>query len=199
MGYILNDISLLTDGLVSPLELDPDPSEFCLQPFPLLTHGIIVLAELEDEKLADPYTGPSRFTEPFDLGYYRMKYGRRQSPATKERPETPEPERTNLMPQLILEDTARAELERLEARNQQTELEIRELEIYIDQVGEALVSDLQAELEAEELENERRLALIARLEENRIAAREALLLAMERQRRQRNQLAAVEAVIRTYY
>jgi len=190
MSYILNDISLVTDGLAAPVAVD----EFCLSPFPLLSHGIIVLEfEAELPKLAD---STSRMSEPFDRGYYLWKYGRKvvNKPAKVDKVERP-----NIMRELVAEDLAITQLEAVQLRNAETERDIKELQAYIREVTLGIESGLAAKLAAQELAEEQQLELMARLQENLIAARESLLLAMENQRRHQNQLAAIETVIRYYY
>lgn len=190
--YILNDISLASEGLVSPVT----GGAYCLAPFPLASHGVIVLPfEAELPKLAD---STSRMSEPFDRGYYLWKYGRKvvKEPAKVDKAE---PRRPNIMQELVAEDLAITQLEAVELRNAETERDIRELQAYIREVTLGIESGLAAKLAAQELAEEQQLELMARLQENLIAARESLLLAMETQRRHQNQLAAIETVIRYYY
>lgn len=194
MSYILDPISLATDGFASPVE----GGDYCLAPFALITHGIVVLeVDVADDKLADPSTGgrPPGW-EPFDISYYRWKYGREQK---RDQVDQPEPERPNVMPELLARDQTEVELRRLQQRNNETERDILELRAYIREVETGIESGLAAELAAQELELERQEAVMERLQDNIILAREALLVALEARRRHQNHLAAIEAVIRFYY
>jgi hypothetical protein len=205
MGYILDGMSIATDGFASPVEFDDgDPEEYCLAPFALISHGIIVLLEEdEDDKLADPYVGPSRFNEPFDRGYYLWKYGPPKtvtdSVTVSEEPEPP--------PQIdedeLREGLRRRRIANYEAREiRRMEREVREgleLKLYIAELEDELEARLADLVKAAEEERQRRQALIARLEENRVAAREALFLVLERQRKRRNMQIAVESSIRLLY
>lgn len=190
--YILNDISLASHGLVSPTK-----TGYCLAPYPLASHGIILPeGQLPSEdKLAD---STSRYAEPFDRGYWLWKYGRKvdKEPAKVDKPE---PKRPNLMPQLVAEDLALSQLEAVQLRAAETERDIRELQAYIAEVTLGIETGLAAQLAAKELNEQRQAEMMARLAENLAAARESLLLAMEDQRRHQNQLAAIETVIRYYF
>jgi hypothetical protein len=101
---------------------------------------------------------------------------------------------------------AQAETLRLERAARSLSLEqarsardIRELNLYIAELTRTIESDLLSQEAALLADQARHQVLIARLEENRLAARDALLLVLERQRRQNNQLLAIESVIRFYY
>ena len=204
MSYVLDGMSLATDGFASPVEFDDgDPEEYCLAPFALISHGIIViLEEDDDDKLADPYTGPSRFNEPFDRGYYLWKYGNqvlRQDPDPE-----PEPEAPQLVDETeLLEELRRSRNQNYEAREiRRLEREVRdaiELQLYVDGLEAELEALLEQRLAEAQAESDRRERLIARLEENRVAARDALLLVLERNRKRRNMQAAVDASIRYFY
>lgn len=146
-------------------------------------------------KLADD---ASRMAEPFDRGYWLWKYGRKVSKQTA-KVDKPEPKRPNLMPDLVAEDLALSQLEAVQLREAELARDIRDLQAYIEEVTLGIESGLAAQVAAAELEEQRQVELMARLEENLIAARESLLLAMEAQRIRQNQLAAIETVIRYYY
>lgn len=199
---ILDGMSLATDGFASPVE----GGDYCLAPFALISLGLIVL-EVDEEpgKLADPRT-----REPWDPDYYRWKYRKQQSAVTKKRPEKepePEPRRPSFMRVLMERDleaarTENAEMARLRElriQNDQTERDIAELEAYIAEVTLGIESGIAAELAAQEAEILAQDELMARLEENVRLAREALLVVLEARRRHQNRIAAIEAVIRTYY
>lgn len=185
---ILDGMSLATDGFASPVE----GGDYCLAPFALISLGLIVL-EVDEElgKLADPRT-----REPWDPDYYRWKY-RKAKP--RDLPDTPEPVRSNVMPELLARDATATQLERLERKNAQTERDILELEAYIREVELGLESGIAAELAAQEAEILAQDELMARLAENVSLARETLLVVLEARRRHQNQIAAIEAVIRVYY
>jgi hypothetical protein len=107
------------------------------------------------------------------------------------------------MPELLEQDRLAAQLARdaadLDRQAGETAADIIELQAYIREVALAIESGLAAELAAAELEEARQLRFMERLKQNLIDAREALLLAMERQRRQNNARAAAAAVIHLYY
>jgi hypothetical protein len=215
LSYILNDFSLLTHGLVAPTELDAsgNPEDFCIGSFELLSNGIIVLAEADaGAGMADPYAGPSRFSQPFDRGYYIWKYGKNAKQPdnfAKQEPERPDQVRSSFIFDAWQEEAAaeaQAETLRLERTARALSLEqarsardIRELNLYIAELTRTIESDLLSQAAALLADQARQQALIVRLEENRLAARDALLLVLERQRRQNNQLLAIESVIRFYY
>lgn len=144
-------------------------------------------------KLADPASKAWR--EPWDLDYYRWKYRDKKPKARKE------PQRENRMRELLEADVSLPadKLARLEAKNAQTEIDILELETYIREVSRGIETGLAQELAAQELAAAQQAELIDRLQQNVIDAREALLVALEARRRHQNQIAAIEAVIRTYY
>lgn len=166
--------------------------------------------------MADPYTGPSRFREPFDRGYYLWKYGDkvlRQATRGYLTEDDP-PERPEQVRSSFIFDAYREELERqaealtddlerqaadLNISRAEAKRDIRELELYIAQLTREIESDLLAKVAEQEAEQVRQQALIMRLEANRVAAREALLLVLERQRRRNSQLLAIESVIRFYF
>lgn len=200
--YILDGMSLATDGFASPVE----GGDYCLAPFALISLGLIVL-EVDDDlgKLADPST--SSWREPWDLDYYRHKYRREIAKVTKQpvkeviQEVEAEPVRPNRMRELLEYEAQlpAQELARLEAKNNQVELDILELQAYIREVRRGIESGLAQELAAQEMAAAAQEALIARLEENVVEARETLLAAMEARRRHQNQIAAIEAVIRVYF
>lgn len=206
-SFELNDFTLATDGVLAPVEPDGD---LCLQPFALASVGqfIIEVELVAADGMADPYAGPSRFREPFDRGYYLWRYGK------PEQRKDPEPERPDQVRSSFIFDAWQDELRRqAEALTDQLERDaaglnverarsardIRELQLYIAELTREIESDLLAQEAALLADQARQAALIVRLEENRVAAREALLLVLERQRRQNNQLLAIEAAIRFYY
>ena len=215
-SFELNDFTLVTDGVLAPVEPDGD---LCLRPFALASVGQFIIEADLAQGMADPYVGPSRFNEPFDRGYYLWKYGDRVKPKKKKK--EPEPERPEQVRSSFIYDLWKAEAKRqakaearqrdeatrrlaLEAAELKDERaraarDIRELELYIAELTREIESDLLSQVAAAEAEQVRQKALIARLEENRVAARDALLLVLEKQRRQNNQLLAVEAAIRFYY
>ena len=218
-SFELNDFTLVTDGVLAPVEPDGD---LCLRPFALASVGQFIIEADLAQGMADPYVGPNRFREPFDRGYYLWKYGDKIQPKKKDEDEPePEPERPEQVRSSFIYDIwkaaaarqAKAEARQRDEATRQLALEaaelkderaraardIRELELYIAELTKEIESDLLRQVSAAEAEQERQRALIARLEENRVAARDALLLVLERQRRQNNQLLAVEAAIRFFY
>lgn len=210
MSFILHPFTLATDGVLAP----SDSGALCLQPFALASGGQFALEAAEALGLADPWSGPSRFTEPFDRGYYLWKYGKPKKridfSETGELPEiVQEPERSNIMPELLRLEAkgqlltsvgeTRAKLLELEEQNRIAERDIAELELYIREIKHGLETGLAAKLAAQELETERQVALIATLEQNVADALEALVAAMRIRRRMQNEQAAIEAVMRIYY
>lgn len=170
---ILDPIALATEGQLAPAA----GGKFCLAPLTLASGGVIVLEVDDDAKLADPRT----FKEPFDLGYYRTKYGKRQ-----QRP-VPTSEAVADVVDLsdYLEQLAR---EQREEDVQRTRLRIRE--------QNTEVTERLDRLEAERLELESRLETLAVKHE---AVLEAILLAKLELRRHRNEEAAAIAVAMFYF
>jgi hypothetical protein len=210
-SFELNDFTLATDGVLAPVEPDGD---LCLQGFALASVGqFIIEVDLVGGGMADPYVGPSRFSQPFDRGYYIWKYGKNAKQladfAKQDEPERPVQVRSSFIFdawQAEAAAEAQAETLRLERAARSLSLEqarsardIRELNLYIAELTRTIESDLLSQEAALLADQARHQVLIARLEENRLAARDALLLVLERQRRQNNQLLAIESVIRFYY
>ncbi len=139
----------------------------------------------EDDKLADPRSR-HRIIEPWDDRYYRFKYGK-----DKPKPQEPEPDRPNVMADMLDQER----LEDYDRRNAQNERDIAELEAYISAATDALAQDVNAA----ELALEDQADAIAQLEANMELARETLIIALDSRRKHQNLLAAIEAVIRNYY
>lgn len=199
MSYILNDFSLLTHGLVAPVDGD----DFCLGEFPLLSHGLIIPEPVDaGAGLADPYTGPSRFNEPkppgwepFDLSYFRTKYARQPVQPSPTQSTPPQ----GLEPEVVQRDIGRLEeiLATIAAREAEQQLAALEAARLLEQKERA--DALAAELAALELAEEAQRALLAELEQNRIDARDTLLAALALQRRQRQNMAAIAATMQYFY
>lgn len=196
----IDGISLMTRGLRGP----GAGADSCPQGIALMTFGFYLRTDAVQDKLAD---STSRFSEPFDAGYYRWKYGRKvDKPVDKvakqpqeivEQP--PEPERPDYMAELLEKDRRLAELEALAAQDREIQRDILELQVYIGEVESTIERNMAAQIAAKERENARAQARIEQLEANLVAARESLLLALRLQQRHRNRLAALEAIIRFYF
>lgn len=206
MAYFLSDIAIITGGLVAPV----GGGAYCLAPFPLITHGRVVL-ELPALGMADPWSRPSRFTQPFDRGYYEWRYGK---PKPKTPPElSAPPEKPPQISEVLDLDGPRMErarilraraadrtrLNQIQATNAQTELDIIGLESYIEQIIRSIETGLAEQLAGQLQEEREQAAMIERLEQNVVAAREALFLAIDTLRRHQNQMVAIQAAIRMFF
>lgn len=144
--------------------------------------------------MADPYVGPSRFKEPFDRGYYLWKYGKnaKQAGDFAKQPTLPR----SLVEQALLKQlpVMDAIVESRRLQESPAERDQLELELYIAELTRELESELLTALRFERAEIKRQQALIDALEENRVAARDALLLVIDRRRRRNNEIAAAAAI-----
>lgn len=180
-SFALDPFTLATDGVLRPVSDDPTDG-YCPGLFSLASGGSWYIPEIAELGLADPYVGPSRFTEPFDRGYYLWRYGNQVLPkvAPGAEPERPEQVRRSFIFDSFQEEIeSPADVERARAAR-----DLRELELY--------AAELRAEIELDRVARDR-------LEDDLQAVHEVLLLIRARQeQRARNQQAAAVAVIHFY-
>ncbi len=179
---IISPISMGTRGAWGPVSHSAD---FAPTSLALGSRGVIRLGFVPvdvPDKLADPR---ARFSEPFDLSYYRWRYGK--AIADKEQ-----------LREIELDKVALAEAEKRREITEQ-EQEVATLQAYVRELSAGLETGLAAELAGKEKTEALQAKIITRLEQNLVDAREALLLAMDALRRQNNEKAALLAVMDFYF
>jgi len=205
MSYILEPISIATGGYIGPI---PSSSDQCPAPIAIATDGYVRFAFVDQVGLADPYTGPNRFPqrpqhppgwEPFDLSYFRTKYARQRQDVEQITPEVQATPAVQHNPEIVLHDIGRLEEILASIAIREAEAQLRALAAARELEEKERADTLAAELAHLELIEEQQRTLLAELEQNRIDARGALLLAMQLLQRQRNELAAIAATMQYFY